>query len=288
MPRHIRSPWSNGEPTKRRSYSYFQRLLCYVYRIWLPANHVHAQTVDITGLQLTGSQKAMMQHVWDRFASLPHGLEDPRDSETIETSVENYAPLVENLLQLMIMLWTDLSMDGTMSHNAVVHYSGVLEIHSYEFAFRGAYEYTPYHSALIWVGRLLMLEYSYPWPDRSHYGDQLQRLHHIRHKCLLRGSLSPLGYLIERLRHGRDKANHDGPRTNISWSPDGQCLDLGDHKITMPQFRHTIHAAIVRTCRLADEFLSGWQPSINLGRFHDDLVNRRPGYSFLAHGANRL
>jgi hypothetical protein len=286
------------EASKLRYYSYSQRFLCYIYRIWLLAARVHAQTVEITGLQLNIDQQAMLQAVWDGFACLPDDFESQDDGRAIERSSEDQTLLLENLFQLMVMFWTDLSMDGTMSRNAIVHYSGVLGIHPYELAFRGAYEYTPYLSALIWVGRFLLLEYclprrgyrrlACPWPDRSYYPDQLQRLHSIRHKYLLRGSLSPLGYLIERLRHGRATAKHDGPRTNISWSPDGQCLHLGDHKITMSQFRSTIQATIHRVCRLTDELLFGWQPSIDLTHFRDDLVTRRPGYSFLAHPANDL
>jgi hypothetical protein len=34
-----------------------------------------------------------------------------------------------------------------------------------------------------------------------------------------------MGYLIERLQHGRAIAKREGPRTNISWSSDGQTLD---------------------------------------------------------------
>jgi hypothetical protein len=40
------------EATKLRYYSYSERFLCYVYRIWLLAARVHAQTVKITRLQL--------------------------------------------------------------------------------------------------------------------------------------------------------------------------------------------------------------------------------------------
>ncbi|KIW09655.1 hypothetical protein PV08_12093 [Exophiala spinifera] len=116
------------EATKRRYYSYFQRFLCYVYRIWLLATHVHAETVDVTGLQLTASQKVMMRQVWNEFASLPRGLEIQCNSEPIEISLEDNAPLIKNLFQLIIMFWTDLSTDRTISHNAVVHYSDVLGI----------------------------------------------------------------------------------------------------------------------------------------------------------------
>ncbi|PVH90791.1 hypothetical protein DM02DRAFT_507158, partial [Periconia macrospinosa] len=141
----------------------------------------------------------------------------------------------ENLFQLLVMFWTDLSTDGKMHRNAIVHFSGVLGIHPTELAFRKPYDYTPFLSALLWVGRLIILEYALPlapyvhlqvpWPDRTTYQDQAQRLReHIRPKYLQRGCLAPVGYFIERLQHGRAIARREGPRTNISWSPDGLTL----------------------------------------------------------------
>jgi hypothetical protein len=81
----------------------------------------------------------------------------------------------------MMMFWTELSNDAHFSHNTIVHFSGVLRIHPYELAYRTAYDYTPFLSALIWVGRLMILEYClplyaynclvYPWPGQQHYPD---------------------------------------------------------------------------------------------------------------------
>ncbi|KAF1354301.1 hypothetical protein EJ07DRAFT_86624, partial [Lizonia empirigonia] len=143
--------------------------------------------------------------------------------------------LLEALFQLLVMFWTDVSTDGAAEGKAIVHFSGVLGIHPYELAFRTAYDYTPYLSALIWVGRLIILEYALPlraydtltipWPAPARYPDQGRRLcTEIRPKYLQRGSFSPMGYLIERLQHGRGIAKREGARTNISWSLDSQTL----------------------------------------------------------------
>jgi hypothetical protein len=114
-----------------------------------------------------------------------------------------------------------------MDHNAIVHFSGVLGIHQTELCFRKPYADTPFVSALLWVGRLIILEYALPvspykhlkvaWPAHTSYSHQVQRLREqIRPKYLQRGSLAPEGYLIERLQHGRAIARHEGPGTNIS------------------------------------------------------------------------
>jgi hypothetical protein len=98
------------------------------------------------------------------------------------------------------MFWTDLSHDGNMSCSAIMNFSSVLGIHPTELCFRKPYDYTPFISALLWVGRLIILEYALPlapynhlkvpWPERTVYVDQAQRLReHIRPKYLQRGSL---------------------------------------------------------------------------------------------------
>jgi hypothetical protein len=175
------------ETTKRRYYRYFQQFLCYIYRVWRLGRRLKERTLDITGLQLNTIQSEMMHSIWTGFASLPsHSDISIEGLASASSPTRDLSTLVENLFQLMMMFWTDLSTDGSFRHNAIVHFSGVLGIHPYELAYRGAYDYTPYLSALIWVGRLLFLEYSLPlrtyeyltyvWPGRHHYKDQVQRL----------------------------------------------------------------------------------------------------------------
>jgi hypothetical protein len=114
--------------------------------------------------------------------------------------------LRESLFQLLVMFWTDISADGVVEGKATINFSGVLGIHPYELAFRTAYDFTPYLSALIWVGRLIILEYALPlqaykllptpWPARATYTDQDRRLCvDIRPHYLQRGSFSLIGVL---------------------------------------------------------------------------------------------
>jgi hypothetical protein len=114
-----------------------------------------------------------------------------------------------------------------LERKAIIHFSGVLGIYLYELAYRTAYDYTPYLSALLWIGRLIILEYALPlrgyttldvlWPARAAYADQGKRLCvEICPTYLQCGSLSPMGYLIERSQHGRAIAKREGLRTNLS------------------------------------------------------------------------
>jgi hypothetical protein len=79
------------------------------------------------------------------------------------------------------MFWTDLLHDGNMSCSTIMNFSGVLGIHPAELCFYKPYDYTPFISALLWVGRLIILEYALPlalynylkvpWPERTVYVD---------------------------------------------------------------------------------------------------------------------
>jgi len=103
-----------------------------------------------------------MDYIWAGLADLVKKADD--------TSAPQDVPevLLENLFQLFVMFWMDLSRDAMMARNAILHFSGVLGIHPHELVYRRAYDYTPYLSALIWTGRLVILEYSLPLRPYSH------------------------------------------------------------------------------------------------------------------------
>jgi hypothetical protein len=209
------------------------------------------------------------------------------------------ASLLEFVFELFVLFCTDVAADGAMETKAVIHFSDVLGIHPNELAFRSAYDYTPYLSAMIWVGKLIVLEYVLPlrpyqslgskWPERAAYANQVERFcGQIRPKFLQRGSISPIGYLIERLQHGCAIAKREGPRTNISWSPDGQTLEIEREHISLQQFRQTIHHLPVSLERTARALMLNWWPRVMLQDIKDDLSMHRPGYSFLSHPLNHM
>ena len=267
--------------------------VCYIIRMRQASRDLMETTSHLCGLSLTDAQISAIDDVWKRLTDLA--------TRTTDCSQTNDLPedCLELLFQLFVTLWTDIPRDGSLEGTAIAHFSGVLGIHPSEYAFRTAYSYTPFLSALIWVGRLVILEYALPkqpyrslprpWPSRDTYPDMAARLcGHIRPKYLQRGSISPIGYLLERLQHGRAIAKRDGAPTNISWSLDGQTIGIGGSSITVPQFRHVIHCAITRAQQQLDDLLFDWWPDVQLDRIRDDMSIRRPGYSFLADPMNNL
>jgi hypothetical protein len=130
-----------------------------------------------------------MNHIWDHLSVVSQQADR---GVLLQPSLDG---VHGNLFQLLVMFWTDLSHDGNMSRSAIMNFSGVLGIYPTELCFRKPYDYTPFILALLWVGRLIVLEYALllapynhlktPWPERTIYVDQAQRLReHIRPKYL--------------------------------------------------------------------------------------------------------
>jgi antitoxin component of RelBE/YafQ-DinJ toxin-antitoxin module len=276
------------DATRARYRSFLTRFLCYVFRSWRVCQKLNQSLSEVYGLQLSDAQVHTMESVWSDLIFKESGKPESATSSMSET-----------VFQLLVLFWTDLSTDGILESKAIVHFSGVLGIHPYELAYRTAYDYTPYLAALLWIGRLLILEYALPlrayttldvpWPARAAYADQGKRLCvEIRPTYLQRGSLSPMGYLIERLQHGRAIAKREGPRTNISWSLDGQTLDVAGSRISMHDFRHTIHCLLARLEKVTQDLMFDWWPKVDLNTLKEDLSKHRPGYSFLQEPVNQL
>lgn len=94
-----------------------------------------------------------------------------------------------------------------MRESAIVHFTAVMGIQRHALAFKAAYTYTPICSALIWVGRLLLLEHALPLHlyktlgdnclPQQIYEDRMKRFEDIRLKHMLRGGFYALGECIE-------------------------------------------------------------------------------------------
>ena len=207
--------------------------------------------------------------------------------------------LSEALLQLLMMFWTYQSQDGAMTSSTVVHFAAVLGIHPSSLAYRNAYDYTPDLAALVWVGRLLFLEYSLPrfsydtlvyrWPCRAEYRSHPERLEMIRTKYMLRGCYSPLAELIELKAFGKSIVRREGARATLTWAPDGGSFTIGNHKvIRLSDFCSTYRTAIAQVQELVVELMLGWDPQIDVSMIRDDLACQTPGWSFIDHPKNQL
>jgi hypothetical protein len=140
------------DTTRARYRSFLTRFLCYVFRSWQVCKKLNQSLSKVYGLQLSDAQVQTMESVWSDLTTKGFSMAEPASSSCIS----------ETVFQLLVLFWTDLSTDGMLESKAIVHFSGVLGIHPYELAYRTAYDYTPYLSALLWIGRLIILEYVLP------------------------------------------------------------------------------------------------------------------------------
>jgi hypothetical protein len=287
------------QATRKKYRSYCYRFLCYVFRARQVCHEQGQNAHDIYGLTLTASQAETMDIIWAELDNFSSNEARRATSNTVSPLPPLFSCILETIFRLLVLFWTDTSIDGDPGDKAVVHFSGVLGIHPYKLTLRTAYDYTPYLSALIWVGRLVTLEYALPsraynsWKPplqpRSTYPDQRSRLlREIWPRYLQRGTFAPLGYFIERLQHGRAIAKREGGRTNISWSPDGETLEINGSQITLVLLRSTVHSLLDRINREARELMFHWWPDVDLHGIKDELTSYRSGYSFLAEPDNNL
>jgi hypothetical protein len=117
---------------------------------------------------------------------------DPNDDD-YEIGSERGSPVLDWLFELCCLFWTTGTTTGDMAKLQIVYFSRVLGIQRSTLAYRTAYHYTPFLAGLLWIGRLIMLEHALLVQTRN----QLQRVQHIQHKYLCRGSAYPIGWLIE-------------------------------------------------------------------------------------------
>ncbi|QKD56923.2 uncharacterized protein FOBCDRAFT_140860 [Fusarium oxysporum Fo47] len=191
--------------------------------------------------------------------------------------------LSEAIFQLSMMFWTYQEPTGDMSASTIIHYTAVLGIQGSSLAFHLAHSSSPRLAALMWIGRLLFLEYAVPvyayntldfvWPSRTAYPSQPDRISSIRCKYLLRGCYSPFGELIELKAFAKSIVKREGVPGNLTWAPDGQSFTIGDDKkVLLSEFCETHHKAVATVQEQVDEMLLGWQPDIDVSAIRDDLT----------------
>ncbi|EGU75252.1 hypothetical protein FOXB_14237, partial [Fusarium oxysporum f. sp. conglutinans Fo5176] len=177
----------------------------------------------------------------------------------------------------------------------LVYFSGILGFSSDCRRFQLAREYCPNLSGLIWVQRLLFLEYALPLHSYLALGVQqrpqfpMQRLNEVRQKYMVQGSLSPLAELHNLRSFGQKVAKTEPPPFLLRWSDDGNVVSYGsDLTLSMEEFRGLADHFITRSEELCDELMFGFEPHLDINMIKDDFTNAQPGFSFVSHPGNNF
>ena len=219
--------------------------------------------------------------------------------------------LVERVYELSCLVLTTRfpGTDHCHYHCPLLYFVGVLGVHSYSLAYRTAYQFTPILAGFVWVSRLLLLEYALPlapyptipWQAGSVYESSVDHFRRIHTRFLCRDSATAMAYLFRLLAFGRRITQREGPRANVSWSPNGQTLTLFSARgregqwqwrwqqgIQLSSFRELSRRAIRNCHRLVDEMMLGLHRAVPLAQLEDNLANRQVGDSFLSEPRNGL
>jgi hypothetical protein len=221
----------------------------------------------------------------DKEGWISDGSEDQCGSNTDTPEVDKLAELA---FRLSIFFITEVFTDGQPSSSLLVYYSGVLGCTENGSTFRRPKDYTSHLSALIYVQRLLLLEFALPHRAYEYVGlprrsqlDQLERLNKIRLECMVFGCLTPLGEFLSLRAFGRKLARSDTPSFLVRWSDDGRTLFYDDTSISMEDFRNFGHSLVRHAEALCDILMFNWLPRVDLNRVRDEMSNTRQGYSFI-------
>ncbi|KAL7903745.1 hypothetical protein GGI35DRAFT_492304 [Trichoderma velutinum] len=213
---------------------------------------------------------------------------DCHDSSTMPDQI------IELLLQLSLTLMTERFADGQPSSTLLVYFSGILGFTACGKGFKPAKQYTTSLSGLIFIQRLLFLEYALPLhsylnigiPQRPRFG-QHERLELIRKEYVITGSQSPFDELHSLRNFGRVIARTDP--FLLRWSDDGATVSYGDSfHLSMNCFRRLADYFITEAEELCSSLMLGLSPNTDLVKVKDDLTNGRPDYSFTRHPDNGL
>ncbi|CAG1974044.1 unnamed protein product [Fusarium graminearum] len=142
--------------------------------------------------------------------------------------------LSEAICQLSMMFWTYQEPTGNMSASTIIHFTAVLGIKGPSLTFHLDHSSSPKLSALMWIGRLLFLEYAMSvsgyntldlaWPCQTVDSSQPDRIPSIRSKYLLRSCYTPLETLAKSI------VKPEGTTGNLTWAPGGRPSTIGDDK----------------------------------------------------------
>ena len=168
--------------------------------------------------------------------------------------------------------------------------------------------FTTILAGLVWISRLLFLEYvlperayrgltsqDSPEVSRAEFHNPLERLHYIRRKYVRRGSLYALDAMFELLFKGNELRLREGGKVTATWQTTEEVDDtlvLETPKKSMTLMIKDFHQMRVDVVLAVEEIVKhlmySLEPDVNLDQIYDNLTNWNVGYSFMTDEQNNL
>src|SRR5208282_3838510 len=207
--------------------------------------------------------------------------------------------IAEKVMELSIAFITQYFPEGGEDlHSPLIHFADVMGISNRSGRFNEAYNYTTYVAGLMWIVRLLMMEYALPgreyttlnWRSHEAYENKAERLKQLHRDHLVQGSFSPMDRLIAVLAFGKETVKAVGRPGLLVWDPDDQGVKVKEVHLRLDAFKCFVQDGIKSTERfLQEELFFGMDlPTVDLGEIEDvmDLSTRH--YSFMKKSAAKL
>ncbi|EXM13918.1 hypothetical protein FOTG_17654 [Fusarium oxysporum f. sp. vasinfectum 25433] len=207
-----------------------------------------------------------------------------------------YEELLQYVFGLSMSLCTQPLIDGQPSSTILIFACGIFGFSPGLNTFLPARSYTSYLSGLIYIQRLIFLEYALPLRDYPTLGitrrprtRQLERLEVTRKAYMVSGAQSAFEEMMSLRNYGRVMAQSDPPTFLLRWSDDARTVFYGDTlQVTMSDFRRLPRYFIDEAESLCDDMMFGWKPTIDLSKPKDDMTDMSRGFSFVQHPDNQL
>ena len=274
-------------------------MLCYLFRLF---NMDEEHRDVIYGLQLDQDELDMMQDIWNSTSTLTspnsrYHEYDPVADYYANCPTARQPPSRETeelLFGLCIKMLTQHFDNGEPEQNIIIHFSNVYGLRKGGRCFRTPKAYTPYIAPLIYIGRLLLLEYALPiqsytyldLPARDDYESRVERMHEVRDPYLIHGEFYPIAELLERMKLGRVIAREVGAKPILEWSPDRTVLRCMDEQVSMSDFKGWVKHCIADAEEQLSELMFGFEPDIDLSKVADTMSVDKRGYYFPLHPKN--
>ena len=231
-----------------------------------------------------------------------HGLEEETaDDHTIDMN-EEYSSLLtrvaEKLMELSIAFITQRFPTADDLRSPLTHFTDVMAISNRSHQFLEPYNYTSYVAGLIWMCRLLIMEYALPsreyatigWRSHEAYQDKCERLKPIHDDFLTEGTFGPVTRLIRLLCQGKETVRAVGRPGLLLWDLDYQGVKLKEIYLRLDAFKQFVVDGIKSTERiLREELFFGMDlPEMDLNTLVDVMGKVDPFYSFMEGSADKL